>query len=443
MKTRPSCTIPVLLAVAALAHAAGGQVVLETDNLRLAISDGGMLESLATKPSGAEYSAVYERADIYGDRAAGPIAVAYRGNRAFPASQVLRSADRLTVHFSGTDVAATYQFRQTEHYLAFKLVSLKGDPIDRLDLVQLRVRKLGRVGRLINLNYDDEFGICLCAGNVQTDASMDDRGDYLLMRATAEKEVGLVGTTAVLFGCPDPRRRFLDVMEIVERDFDLPAGAKHRRLPVQKYSYLWVRPTPENIDQYVELAKRGGFRVVLFSYTSFTDFPRGGPGHFAWGRNYPNGMADLKKVTDTIRRAGLKLGLHIHYDKAVKSDPYVSPVPDDRLHKLRTFTLAAEVDRTAETIPVQENPGGSALADGMRILQIGKELVAYESYTTTPTYRFTGCERGHLSTAAAAHREGDSVGLLDVDTWHSFVRYDQDTDIQGLGRLLGNCGTRR
>lgn len=147
MKTRPSCAIPVLLALAAFGHAVGGQVVLETGNLQLTITDGGMLESLSAKPSGVEYSAVYDRADIYGDRAAGPIAVAYRGNRAFPASQVLHSGDRLTVHFSGTDVAATYQVRETKHYLAFELISLAGAPVDRIDPPQLRVRKLSRVGR--------------------------------------------------------------------------------------------------------------------------------------------------------------------------------------------------------------------------------------------------------------------------------------------------------
>lgn len=46
----------------------------------------------------------------------------------------------------------------------------------------------------------------------------------------------------MLFGCNDPRNRFLDVMEIVERDFNMPAGAQHRRSPCQCFSYLLVPP---------------------------------------------------------------------------------------------------------------------------------------------------------------------------------------------------------
>jgi hypothetical protein len=215
-------------------------------------------------------------------------------------------------------------------------------------------------------------------------------------------------------------------MEIVERDFDMPAGAANRRSPIQKYSYLWVTPTADDIHEYIKWAKRGGFRMMLLSYTAFSR----GVGHFAWNSRYPNGMADLKKVTDAVRSAGLKLGLHIHYNKALKSDAYVTPVPDDRLHKVRTFTFATAVDTKADVIPVNENPKGCTRDDKRRILKAGTELIAYEAFTTEPPFQFTGCRRGHLNTTAAAHRAGSEVSLLNVDTWPIFIRFDQNTDIQ-------------
>ena len=79
---------------------------------------------------------------------------------------------------------------------------------------------------------------------------------------------------------------------------------------------------------------------------------------------------------------------------------------------------------------MREDPAGSTLDKGRRILKLGKELVAYQAYTTQIPYQFTGCERGHLQTTAASHQAGDAVGLLDVDTWDVFVRFDQTTDIQ-------------
>lgn len=358
----------------------------------------------------------------------------YRGGQSFPVSRVTQARDILTVEFAQANVKATYEVKAGRDYLKLKLRALEGGPIDRIDLLQLRARKLPYLGTWINVAYDDGFGICLCAGNIKTNAGMNQHEKYVEMRAIAEKEVALEGATAVLFGCHDPKNRFLDVMEIVERDFNMPAGARHRRSPIQKYSYLWGRPTPDNVGEYIKLAKRGGFRMILFSYNAFSQ----GAGHFLWNSQYPDGMPDLKKVADAIRGAGLKLGLHIHHSKAHKNDPYVTPVPDERLHKIQTFTFAADIDSISSAIPVSENPDGCILDDGRRVLKAGKELIAYTAYTAEPPFQFTGCERGHLKTTPSIHIAGNTVELLDVDDWHIFIRFDQNTDIQDeVGRRIG------
>jgi hypothetical protein len=105
-------------------------------------------------------------------------------------------------------------------------------------------------------------------------------------------------------------------------------------------------------------------------------------------------------------------------------------VPDDRLHQVRRFTLAEAIDTETGTIEVNENPDGSTLDDERRILKIGDELVEYENYTTSPPFGFTGCRRGILGTTPGSYRKGELLGLLNVDTWPRFVRYDQNTDIQ-------------
>jgi hypothetical protein len=421
-----------LLAVITLGAA---PVVLENDAFRLEINESGTVHSLASKPDGRELLAkpdsepvamVYcggEWAYEVGWTYAHAVPPTYRGGRAFPATAVKLERDRLTVHFDGANVTATYKVVKRTDYLTLELTDVQGGPVHHFDLLRLPVRKLPNHGAWINIAYDDDFGICLCAGNAKTDAS----AEQLTLKASAEMDSGLVGARAVLIGCRKPQARFLGVMERVERDLGLPPGARLRRSESLRYSYLWAdRPTPENIGGYVAWAKRAGMRMVLFSYTAFSK----GAGHFVWNESYPNGMADLKKVTNTIRAAGLLVGLHIHYCKARKGDPYTTPVPDDRLHKERWFSLAAPLDVATKTITVRENPDGCTLDKGRRILQIGKEFIAYENFTTQPPYQFTGCERGHLNTTAAAHQANAKVGLLDVDTWDIFIRYDQDTDIQ-------------
>ncbi len=430
-----------LMAAALLVFAgqACGQAVFQTQDLRLEIGADGLVKSLKDRDSGTEclwtaapmpVASVYREGQmaVGSQEAYGEFEVpAYRGGQSLPASAVSLAGDKLTIRFAGANVTATYQVTANPHYLAFKLLSLAADSIiDRIDLLQLRLKRLPFLGPWIDVAYDDRFGICLCAGNIRTNAGMSRHPEYVEMRALATRDVALEGATAVLFGCPNPRERFLDVMEVVERDFGMPAGARNRRSPMQDYSYLWCYPTPDNVNQYIALAKRAGFRMILFSYTSVTQ----GAGHFVFNNQFPNGIDDLKKVTDRIRGAGLAVGIHIHYSKADRTDSYVTPVPDERLHKARTFLLAAAVDEKADTLTVYENPAGCTRDKDRRILQIGRELIAYRDYTTEPPYRFTGCERGHLKTTAAAHSAGEPAGLLDVDDWVKFIRFDQNTDIQ-------------
>jgi len=451
VKGRESCRMKRLsIAVSVLMLAAWGSkvghaqeasprsVVLQTRDLRLEIDADGRLKRLTANASGEEYAWAASAAPIASVYRGGQMAVgsqeaygefevpAYRGGQCFPASAAALAGDTLMIRFGRANVTATYRVISAADYLAFTLVSLDGDPVDRIDLLQIRVKRLANLGPWIDVAWDDGFGICLCGGNIKTNAGMTSSADYVDMRAIATCEVALDGATAVLFGCPSPRQRFLDTMEVVERDFQMPAGAKNRRSPMQKYSYLWCSPTPGNVDRYIAIAKRAGFRMILFSYTGFTE----GAGHFRFNSQFPRGIDDLKEVTDHIRAAGLKVGMHLHYSKADRTDSYVTPVPDDRLHKVRAFTLSAGVDEKADTISVQENPAGCTRDEGRRILKIGKELVAYRDYTTQPPYQFTGCERGHLKTAASVHAAGEPAGLLDVDDWIKFIRFDQDTDIQ-------------
>jgi len=442
--TRLSITVTLVILVAWGGKAGNAReaslrgVVLQTRDLRLEIDADGRLKSLTANASGEEYAwtaspvpiaSVYRggQMTVGSQEAYGEFEVpVYRGGQCFPASAAALAGDMLTIRFGQANVTATYRVTAAADYLAFTLLSLDGEPVDRIDLLQIRIKRLAFLGPWIDVAWNDNFGICLCGGNIKTNAGMAPSAEYVDMRAIATREVALEGATAMLFGCPNPRERFLDTMEVVERDFQMPAGAKNRRSPMQKYSYLWCSPTPGNVDRYIAIARRAGFRMILFSYTGFTE----GAGHFRFNAQFPHGIDDLREVTDRIRAAGLKVGMHLHYSKADRADSYVTPVPDGRLHKIRAFTLSAAVNEKADTIPVRENPAGCTRDDGRRILKIGKELVAYRDYTAQPPYQFTGCERGHLKTAASAHGAGEPAGLLDVDDWIKFIRFDQDTDIQ-------------
>ena len=414
-------------------------VTLETDNLRLTIAPNGAVTSLVSKPDAKNYVhqadptplAVVYRGGQSVPTAQGKYAAVrrwiYQGGKATPSSRITIDGKNLRVEFGPANVTATYRVTIEPHYLAFELTHLTGEPVDRIDLLSLKLVDLPQRGAWVNFASNNDFGICLCAGNVRTNAEMDQHPDSVTMRAVAESDPGFLQTTAVLFGCQEPQTTFLDTMAIVERDFQLPPGADNRRNPSIRHSYLWAsRPTPENIDEYIHIAQRAGLPMILFSYKAFAK----GAGHFLWKDTYPNGISDLKRVTDAIRDAGLEVGLHIHYSKTHKSDPYVTPVPDARLHQVRHFTLTEPVDPQATTLHVAQNPTDCTLDEGRRILKIDNELIAYEDYRTQPPFAFTGCDRGHLGTTPSQYPKDTALGLLNVDTWNVFIRFDQNSDIQ-------------
>ncbi|MBN1344443.1 MAG: hypothetical protein JXQ73_17270 [Phycisphaerae bacterium] len=424
--------LQVVFCSADLAALAPGDVVLETRDVRATIRPDGVITGLLAKPIKAEYA--YTRWP-----GPGPAFAVVQGKQTWPVTSVVRDGDILAVEFGRAEAAAKLRIKQTDDYIALTLLEVTGRPVDAVHLLQVRLKTLPYLGRWINVAYDNAFGVCLCGGNVRTDASMEvpsTSRKTVEVRATAHREVGLEGATAVLFGCPEPKKTFLDRMAVVERDFGMPRGAANRRSPIQRCSYLWARdPNPGNIDRYIRFAKRCGIRMILFSYRTFTK----GAGHFEWNAAYPEGATDLKRVTDAIRGAGLCVGLHIHYSKTDRTDAYVTPVPDDRLHVERRFTLTGPIDAGSEVIEVRENPVGATMDKQRRLLKAGKELIEYERYTTEPPYRFEGCRRGALKTAACEHGVGSGIALLDVDTWPLFIRFDQDTDIQDeVARRIGD-----
>jgi hypothetical protein len=415
-------------------------VVLETEALRLEIAADATLRSLCDKATEKEYAvagtpvAIVYRGGRSVPQAEGPFATVigrwvYQGGTQVAATHATQEGDRLCFEFGTSGVKASVRVRRTAGYLALELLGVEGGPVDRIEFLRLQLRALPNVGQWVSLAANDAFGVCLCGGNVETDIQTHptQAPGGVLLAAAAESVPGLRGATAVLFGVRRPAASFLDAMAQVERDFHLPQGAVHRGDPRQKLSYLWAAtPDPENIDEYIRFAKQGGFRVLLLSYRAFTN----DPGHFAWNKRYPHGMADLQRVTAAVRAAGLKLGLHLHYSKVGKRDAYVTPVPDPRLHAVRSFTLTGPLTPTATLVPVGEDPAGATLDAGRRLFRCGRELIEYEGYTSRVPFQFTGCRRGALGTVAGAHAASEKLALLDVDTWPAFIRLDQRTDIQ-------------
>ncbi len=416
------------------------EIIIENKEMRLVINGDGTACSLIHKASGQECLMQDVKTPVFAITQYRPydneIQLAYPAKtKTFASDSIYRMGDDLVISFELIDYDATVGLKIMDDYIGFTLKSLeyhmadfgvkRKTNIDEFTLLQLPVKNRAHFGEWLNVSWDEDLAVNLLATNPFTRIDAENRPGYKNFQAGGTAEVGLeeIGAALIVTG----KGKLLDRIDRVEKDFGLPLGVESRRSEEYKNSYYELRDvTVQNIDEHIAFAKQGGFRQMVIYYPDFAV----SMGHFTWRPEYPNGMDDLKEITRKIEEAGMIPGFHIHYCKAQKNDAYVTPVPDPRLNLRQVFTLREDLKKGHDLITVEENPAGITLEEGRRLLKIGRELIAYENYTTTPPYQFLNCQRGALNTTPVGREAGDLIGLLDVDTWPIFVRFNQKTNIQ-------------
>lgn len=432
-------------------------IVIENAEMRLLLGNNGAALSLIHKPSGQECLFTGTKKAAFSITQYRPydneLQLKYPANpRTFASDSVYRDGDHLVVSFELINIVATIGLKITDHYIGFTLDKLDyripqfGDKlktlVDELVLLQLPVKNRDNFGEWLNVVWDNQVAVNLLATDPFTRVDAEKASGYHLLRAGAVSEVKGVGTGAALIATA--KSNLLNCIDKVEQDFNLPRGVESRRKKEYQYSYYETWDiTPQNVDEHIAYAKKGGFRAIQIVWTAFASTI----GTFPWRPEYPNGMKDLQQVIRKINDAGMIAGAHFWYNKAMKKDLYVSPVPDYRLNLSRTFSLAAALDKVSTTVMVEESPEGITLDNERRILKIGDELIEYAGFTSERPYRFTGCTRGVLNTVSSEYRQGFRFGLLDVDTWPIWVRFDQRTSIQDevaerIGKIYKEAGFR-
>ncbi len=431
------------------------EIVIENAEMRLVLGSNGKAISLKHKPTGQECLEKGVDAPVFALTEYRPydneLFLTYPAkSRTFAADSILRIGNELKIGFEQIAYTATISLNITDDYIGFNLKALdyqieafgvkRRTEIDEFTLLQLPIKKRTYFGEWLNVVWDNQVAVNVLATDPYAKIDAFQNKNHYLLYAGMENKVKLMGVGAALI--TTSKDKLLDRIDRLEKDYHLPLGVESRRNEAYSYSYYELRNViTENIDEHITYAKQGGFKTIVIYYPDFAK----SMGHFPWRKEYPNGMADLQTITRKIKEAGMIPGFHIHYNKAAKDDPYLSPVPDARLNLIRRFTLSDSIDNNSTILTVEENPEGCTKENGRRFLKLGNELLTYLDYTTTPPYQFTGCRRGELGSKIKAVEKGFKFGLLDIDDWPLFARFDQNTSIQQevaerIGKIYAEAG---
>lgn len=424
-------------------------IIIENKKFCLTLGTDCIAKSLIHKASGQECLDLSEPMSLFSVTQARPynneIKLAYPNKRTtYQANRLRRDGNQLLVQFEIVPIRAVITLKETDDYISFRLddfiveeedyyhLCMDTPPVEAFRLLQLPVRNRRHFGQWLNVSWDEDVAVNALATSLYAQIDAEKRHDCHIMTADAYADIRLKGAEAALIvtdSCD-----LLKAIDVLEEDYNLPRGAKVRMgkdIRRSVYAARWANP--ETVDDHIKACKKGGFTRATVYYASIFE----GNGYDGTGQydrfvyTYPNGLADVKLVTDKFCAAGIIPGLHTMHSHIGLNTKYISPVADHRLSLKRHFTLSKPLDLEQTTIYVEQNPSYAPLHEKCRILQFGGELIYYTGYSTEVPYCFTGCRRGHQNTCITEHPLGQIGGVLDVSEFGAgSCHIDQDTSLQ-------------
>ena len=394
--------IGLLAALNLAALAAGERVVLENAHLHYTITSDGKNSEFVDLATGFDY---LRRETV------SACALVRQNGKEYPATSAALANGRLMLRFGDAGVEAVLKVEPRASWIRLTVESVAGAEIESLVFLHVPLTLKGKP--------EEPFGACALSLNLIT------RVDQLPalqseLRAAAHRKFGIVGAKVALIGLP-PGRMLTTLKEVLSEAEEMPlcnvAGPWAQEVPFNHGSYLFNfgSLTEATVDDWIEMARSLGFTQI--------DNHGGGAAFFRFGdfelnrEKWPEGWESYHRIVTRLHAAGIGSIFHTYAFFIDKHSKYVTPIPDKRLDAFRTFTLAADVDAEADTIPVNEPTAGMSTVTGFFehnsvVLHLGDELATFGGISQEPPWRFTGVTRGVLGTKAAPHEKGATARHL-------------------------------
>ncbi|MBU4459914.1 MAG: hypothetical protein KJ579_05050, partial [Verrucomicrobia bacterium] len=366
----------------------------------LAVDTRGRIVSLRNRTSGRELLA----------RPHPLVTVRLADGRQLTARTAVLDGHSLTFTFPGGVGTAVLDVDAQREFFTFAIRSLTVSNAESLTFLALPVVPARHVGAMANMLSDDTDAVCLRGYELPVEMSAG--GGILSVRTTAA--LGLTGGRAGLAAGPR------DAMPAMLRTMAAESGAPVSKLggpwslgaEANRGSYLFADLSHASTDDWIDLARRGGFtHIHLHGWWRTL-------GHYDVITNlFPRGLADMRDSVDRIHRAGLKAGIHTLTGCIDTRDAWVTPEASPHLAPFDTYTLARPLSPTDTVLQVREPPAPRhdvvfTYSGNGNAIRIGAEIVQYRAISREPPYAFTGCVRGAFKTRPAAHAAGERADYL-------------------------------
>ncbi len=413
------------------------EFIFETNTIRYVINSNGLNTGLHEKHTGKNW--------ISGKPS--PFANVTKSGKTHPVTGLRRDGDSLIAKFGETGITARYRILAHKTHITIELTSLKNAQPDNITLCTLQTTALPHTGAIIAAKWNDDITICLMALSDRVNSQV--KGSCTLS-STVYSEFGMAGEKVALIAVPTSE--FLDVVQEVEKTYHLPSptidGQWAKISPDVDTNYLFIDLSEKTAEQVIAYAKLGGFKYVLIPLSSWAS----SRGSYPINRdNFPKGEESLKTTIDKFHAAGLKVGMHMLTSLVSKNDPLVRPIPDPRLLKDASTTLAHDID-AGETSFDAEDPTHSFSANQDHVaghlkpridIQIDEEIISCYVPGKSDSPFFLECRRGACGTLKKSHKAGASIHRL-VQRYGSYMadlkKTLKDQIADRIAEVVNQCG---
>ncbi len=260
--------------------------------------------------------------------------------------------------------------------------------------------------------------------------------------ASAYDDGGVVGSKIALFGSSE--KEALETLGKIEIAENLPHpmidGHWGKTTRTAAAAYMIMGFSEANIDRAIAYTKQAGLRYL------YHDGPFKTWGNFELNDGFPNGRKGMKAVVEKAEAQGIMVGVHTLSNFITTNDPYVTPVPDDRLARVGSSLLASAIDAAQKEILIVSPDYFRQLKNNsLKTVQVGKELIRYGAVSETAPWKLLDCQRGAYGTEAVSHPDESEVSLLADHGYKVFLTNAQlgDEMAGNIADLYNETGLRQ
>lgn len=237
--------------------------------------------------------------------------------------------------------------------------------------------------------------------------------------APAFEDGGVLGSKIALFGCAkvDALKNIGEIEVSEALPHPLIDGEWAKTSPISASAYMIIDFGEDDIEQAIELTKKAGLKY-LYHPGPFKNW-----GHFELNdQQFPKGLEGMKNCVDLAAADGISMGLHTLSNFITTDDPYVTPVPDQRLALVGSSHTVASIDASQTEILIESPDFFNQYKNNhLKTVMLGDELIRYGTVSEQAPWTLLDCQRGAYQTTPAEHEEGSQINKLADHAYKVFL----------------------